>query len=85
MGYIDSVAFDGTIGMRNGPNIRINDPNGVYSVGYTGLPFFTADDQNPSISSFSGFPMCVPRNANDPLCPASNRPNISGASKQGTV
>ncbi|KAK2007729.1 hypothetical protein LZ32DRAFT_666505 [Colletotrichum eremochloae] len=29
---------------------------------------------SPSITSFSGFPMCIPRNATDPLCPLSNRP-----------
>ncbi|KAK3311810.1 hypothetical protein B0H66DRAFT_571402 [Apodospora peruviana] len=35
-----------------------------------------ADDVNPSVSSFSGFPMCVPRSANDTLCPLSNRPTV---------
>jgi hypothetical protein len=57
----------------NGPTIRINDPNAVYSAGYTLDPFFTADDENPSIIAFSGVPMCVPRSANDPKCPQSNR------------
>ncbi|KAB5522136.1 hypothetical protein GE09DRAFT_501728 [Coniochaeta sp. 2T2.1] len=84
-GYIDSVNDDGRIVLRGGPTLRINDPNAVYSVGYTGQPFFTADDANPSITSFSGFPMCVPRNASDPLCPQSNRPVIAGGSKQGAV
>jgi hypothetical protein len=84
-GYIDSVNYDGRIVLRGGPTLRINDPNAVYSVGYTGRPFFTADDANPSITSFSGFPMCVPRNATDPLCPQSNRPVITGGSKQGSV
>lgn len=74
-GIIQSLDADGSIKIQNGPTIRINDPNAKYSAGYNGLPFFTADDENPSISSFSGFPMCVPRSANDPLCPASNRPN----------
>ncbi|KAK8016147.1 hypothetical protein PG993_014336 [Apiospora rasikravindrae] len=85
-GFISQVNFDGTMKIANGPTIRINDPNAVYSSGYTESPFMTADDQNPSISSFSGFPMCVPRSANDPLCPASNRPVISGTSnRQGTL
>ncbi|KAK1777202.1 hypothetical protein QBC45DRAFT_417434 [Copromyces sp. CBS 386.78] len=89
-GVISSVSHDGSITLSDGgPKLRINDPNGVYSAGYTSQPFFTADDQNPSISSFSGFPMCVPRNASDPLCPASNRPTVSGggtltSGKQGT-
>lgn len=63
----------------NGPTIRINDPNSVYSAGYTEDPFFTADDENPSISAFSGFPMCVPRGPTDSLCPQSNRPLVNGA------
>ncbi|KAK8104106.1 uncharacterized protein PG998_011139 [Apiospora kogelbergensis] len=85
-GFISQVNFDGTMKMANGPTIRINDPNAVYSSGYTESPFMTADDQNPSISSFSGFPMCVPRSANDALCPATNRPVIAGtSSKQGTL
>lgn len=84
-GYIDSVNYDGRIVLKNGPTLRVNDPNAVYSVGYTERPFFTADDQNPSISSFSGFPMCVPRNDSDPLCPQTQRPIVSGTSKQGSV
>jgi hypothetical protein len=43
-------------------------------VGYDGAPHMTADDQSPSITSFSGFPMCIPRNSTDPLCPLKNRP-----------
>ncbi|KAK7984071.1 hypothetical protein PG989_011473 [Apiospora arundinis] len=85
-GFISQVNFDGTMKIANGPTIRINDPNAVYSVGYTESPFMTADDQNPSISSFSGFPMCVPRSANDHLCPSTNRPVIAGTNiKQGTL
>ncbi|KAK2060814.1 hypothetical protein LY76DRAFT_624967 [Colletotrichum caudatum] len=82
-GYVDKVSFDGSIKLQSGVTIRINDPRAVYSVGYTIQPFFTADDANPSITSFSGFPMCVLRNATDPSCPLSNRPDVAG-SKQGT-
>ncbi|KAK2028555.1 hypothetical protein LX32DRAFT_673414 [Colletotrichum zoysiae] len=82
-GYVDKVSFDGSIKLKSGVTIRINDPRAIYSVGYTSQPFFTADDVNPSITSFSGFPMCVPRNATDPSCPLSNRPDVAG-SKQGT-
>lgn len=73
-GVIDSLNVDGRIKIKNGPTIRINDPRAKYSAGYTGLPFFTADDENPSITSFSGFPMCVPRGAGDEKCPDGNRP-----------
>lgn len=74
-GFIESIdQADGSMKIQNGPTVRINDPNGVYSVGYTGAPFMTADDASPSITSFSGFPMCIPRNPTDPLCPRTNRP-----------
>jgi hypothetical protein len=77
-GYVGQVNFDGTMQIVNGPLLRLNDPNGVYSVGFTGNKFFTADDQNPSITSMSGYPMCIPRNATDPLCPISNRQVVPG-------
>ncbi|KAH9902319.1 hypothetical protein F4778DRAFT_791250 [Xylariomycetidae sp. FL2044] len=74
-GFIESIDFeDGSMQIENGPILRINDPNAVFSVGYDEAPFFTADDESPSISSFSGFPMCIPRNESDPLCPSTNRP-----------
>lgn len=57
-----------------GPTVVLNDPNGVYSNGYPDNPAFTADDENPSITAFSGFPMCIPRSTTDPLCPLTNRP-----------
>lgn len=49
-GIIKSLSFDGTITLESGQTIRINDPNAVYSAGYTAKPEFTADDQNPSIT-----------------------------------
>lgn len=74
-GYIESIDFlDGSFKIVSGPTVRISDPNAVFSVGYDGAPLFTADDESPSISSFSGFPMCIPRSASDPLCPSRNRP-----------
>ncbi|CAG8972965.1 hypothetical protein HYALB_00008325 [Hymenoscyphus albidus] len=73
-GVIKSLGFDGSIVIENGPTLRINDPNAKYSAGFDSIPLFTADDENPSITSFSGFPVCVPRSANDPKCPSANRP-----------
>ncbi|KAK2043508.1 hypothetical protein LZ31DRAFT_524378 [Colletotrichum somersetense] len=74
-GYVESVDFeDGSLKIQNGPVVRISDPNAVFSKGYSGAPLMTADDESPSITSFSGFPMCIPRNSTDPLCPLSNRP-----------
>jgi hypothetical protein len=74
-GTVDSIDFAaGTMKIKGGPTIRVNDPNGVYGAAYTQNPLYTADDENPSITSFSGFPMCIPRSSSDPLCPSSNRP-----------
>lgn len=72
-GVVSKVNFDGTIQIASGPTLRVNTPNGVYAVAYDKNPFFTSDEQNPSISSFSGYPMCVPRSASDPDCPSDNR------------
>lgn len=74
-GYVTAVNSDGTMQIQNGPVIRINDPNGVFGVASDGgIPFFVADDESPSVTAFSGFPMCVPRSEDDALCPSSNRP-----------
>ncbi|KAL2063288.1 hypothetical protein VTL71DRAFT_5093 [Oculimacula yallundae] len=73
-GLIETLGSDGAIKIKNGPTLRINDPRARYSAGYTTLPFFTADDENASITSFSGFPMCVPRGSGDAKCPDTNRP-----------
>ncbi len=78
-GYIEQVNFDGSLKILNGPTIRINDPNAVFTAGYS-YPFMVADDVNPSISAYSGFPMCVPRSSNDTLCPDSQRPRLPGTS-----
>lgn len=49
-GIIKSLSFDGTITLESGQTVRINDPNAVYSAGYTAKPEFTADDANPSVT-----------------------------------
>lgn len=74
--------------------VKINDPatvpvisggggagqfTGRYSVGLSPDPRFTVDQDNPTIASETGFPMCVPRIAPggataDDLCPQGNRP-----------
>ncbi|KAF2736055.1 hypothetical protein EJ04DRAFT_177078 [Polyplosphaeria fusca] len=76
MGYIETVNFaDGSLQIKGGPKVRINDPDGVYSVGNSKAKLFTADAENPSITAFSGFPMCIPRSSNDAKCPTNNRPS----------
>ncbi|OQN98878.1 hypothetical protein B0A48_15224 [Cryoendolithus antarcticus] len=51
-GVIASLDFDGRIHMVSGQVVRINDPKAVYSAGYTALPAFTADDENPTFVTF---------------------------------
>ena len=72
---------------HSGTRIRINDPTiaalgtGRYSKGQTPDRRFTVDQDNPTIMSATGFPMCLPRVAppaanaleTDPLCPQGNR------------
>jgi hypothetical protein len=89
-----TMEIGGTLGVQNtGARVMINDP-GLASIGGTGRygrpanaaqqdPRFQVDQDNPTIASASGFPMCFPRtvtdptvagNPDDPFCPQSNRP-----------
>jgi hypothetical protein len=66
-----------------GARVQINDPVGRYGRSVSPDPRFTVDPDNPTIASATGFPMCFPRvladpsipgNADDPLCPRTQRP-----------
>jgi hypothetical protein len=49
---------------------------GRYGIPYTDWPQWSVDDENPSVTAQTGYPMCIPRYANgtdDPLCPLKNR------------
>jgi hypothetical protein len=79
-----------------GARVRINDPlittagdvalgTGRYSRGQTPDARFQVDQDNPTIASATGFPMCVPRVAADPniagnpddaRCPVTQRPFV---------
>jgi hypothetical protein len=71
-----------------GARIRLNDPavgitgTGRYGVAFTPDVRFTVDQDNPTISSVTGYPMCIPRvdpNVGvDPLCPVTQRPLVGG-------
>jgi len=77
--YAKGVIF---VGSRSGApsqvRLQINDPKGRFSAGQSPDERFSVDDENPTIKSASGYPMCVPRKdpatAADPLCPQKNRP-----------
>ena len=63
--------------------LQLNDPNGRFGRPTSPDPRFQVDDANPTITSGTGYPMCVPRtdpaSADDPLCPQKNRPRVNPA------
>jgi hypothetical protein len=63
-----------TIGVSN-IDCVLNDPTGRYGLPHTGNELWTVDPDNPSIHTTNGYPVCIQRAANDPLCPDRNRPN----------
>src|ERR1044071_6264891 len=99
-GFINFIDYDtgelrigGALGdATTGTRVRINDPaiadlgTGRYSKGLSPDRRFTVDQDNPTIMSATGYPMCLPRVAppgpnqpeTDPLCPQGNRP-LDGA------
>jgi hypothetical protein len=69
----------GVIGdLTTGTRVKINDPIGRFAPAYTLDPRFTIDEDNPTVRSETGYPMCFPHvnpaTADDPLCPQRNRP-----------
>ncbi|KAF2995697.1 hypothetical protein E8E13_003436 [Curvularia kusanoi] len=77
-GYIDSIGPDGSLQIKNGPKVIINDPEGAFAPIVPGSPAldqFVIDTENPSVTSFSGFPMCVKHEGNKATCLDENRPN----------
>jgi hypothetical protein len=84
------IRVGGVIGNgATGTRVRLNDPlNAGVGTGRYGRPGtpdqrFMVDQDNPTIRSVSGFPMCIPRvladpniagNPDDALCPKSQRP-----------
>ena len=92
--YIDyttgEMRVGGTMGNpATGARVRLNDPIGRHGLATDGAPGpghtaaqdvrFQQDEDNPTVRSETGYPMCVPRVApgpgsDDPLCPQKNRP-----------
>jgi hypothetical protein len=65
--------------------VRLNDPSGVFgkpnAAKFAPGPDliderFALDPENAPVVAMTGFPMCIPRQAVDPDCPASNRPPV---------
>ncbi len=60
--------------------LRLNDPQGIYGAKAVGSDLrFALDPGNSPITTISGFPVCIPRSANDALCPNGNRPGAAAA------
>jgi hypothetical protein len=68
----------GTLGdASSGARVVINDPKGKFAPKRGDDPRFTIDEDNPTVRSETGYPMCVPhKQSGDDIdtCPASNRP-----------
>ena len=68
----------GTLGKQNtGTVIEINDPTGRYGLAHSPDPRWSVDNENPTIASGNGYPMCIPRVAPPSIdleCPLYNRP-----------
>jgi hypothetical protein len=80
--YIDyatgEMRVGGTIGdATSGARVVINDPQGKFAPARGDDARFTIDEDNPTVRSETGYPMCIPRNGDatsDDKCPQSNRP-----------
>ncbi|MCU1218817.1 MAG: hypothetical protein JWN42_14 [Candidatus Angelobacter sp.] len=87
--YIDYTTgffeVGGTMGAQNtGQKVKINDPEGKFGRKWTPDARFTIDENNPTVRTETGFPMCIPRGptaTGDALCPQTNRP--TGTSPSG--
>src|SRR5207237_1226326 len=73
-------------GAPNGTRLQINDPVGRWGIAHSPEPLFSGDFNNSTVSTATGYPVCVPRVAptgtpdgGDPQCPAGNRPKNGDA------
>jgi hypothetical protein len=76
---IPEILVSKSLNAPTGARIRINTPHGRYGLADVNADIrFTADEDNPTISSRTGYPMCLPRvnpaTGTDSLCPQWNRP-----------
>jgi hypothetical protein len=61
-----------------GTRVKVNDPIGRFAPAFALDPRFTIDEDNPTVRTETGYPLCFPHvnpaTADDPLCPQRNRP-----------
>src|SRR3954467_11327760 len=76
-GFIKSIDYTTGELVVGGSRVRLNDPIGRFGRATTHDARFTIDEDNPTVKSETGYPMCIPRPdpraADDPLCPQGNR------------
>src|SRR3954462_1358160 len=80
--YIDpgtgEMRVGGVIGeATSGARVIINDPQGKFAPKRLDDVRFTIDEDNPTVRSETGYPMCIPPGLNEQgvdTCPESNRP-----------
>jgi hypothetical protein len=87
-GFISAIDYANGELIVGGSRVRLNDPIGRFGRAMTHDKRFTIDEDNPTVKSETGFPMCVPRTdpsvADDPLCPQGNRPKGQSIFTMGT-
>src|SRR4051812_34852583 len=76
-GFIKSIDYTTGEFVVGSSRVRLNDPIGRFGRATTHDARFTVDEDNPTVKSETGYPMCIPRTApavaDDPLCPQGNR------------
>jgi len=87
-GFIRAIDYTNGELIVGGTRVRLNDPIGRFGRAMTHDRRFTIDEDNPTVKSETGYPMCLPRTnpatADDPLCPQGNRPAGQSIFTMGT-
>jgi hypothetical protein len=87
---VGEMRVGGALGVAtSGTRVRINDPKGRFSRTLSHDARFTIDEENPTIKTETGFPMCLPRfnpaTTADARCPQGNRPANGTATPPGSA
>jgi hypothetical protein len=88
-GFISAIDYVNGELILAGARVRLNDPVGRFGRAMTHDKRFTIDEDNPTVKSETGYPMCLPRTrvdqgVDDPLCPQGNRPAGQSIFTMGT-
>jgi hypothetical protein len=77
-GFISAIDYAAGEFVVGGARVRLNDPIGRFGRVMTHDARFTIDEDNPTVKTETGYPVCLPRtrvdqSVDDPLCPQGNR------------